>query len=191
MEEKDIKFNIVRMENPNVSQIGITSDVDDFPDYMEVDEYVAIIANTVSKCVDKILELEDSNDDLGEYDEDDKEQQEKLEDVSAFTSEILHLVLDVINSTTRGAFKLPKEDINCCVIQFKKDEEEDDVNVPTDTYYSNGIRGLDPLRATYPLLCDTMSCLVESGVNKQDVKNTICEALDLLKLDLLNILNEM
>ena len=62
MEEKDVKFNLVRLtDNEETKQIAVTSDIDDFPDYLDVDDCIAIISSLTSKCVSHLMGTDDDD----------------------------------------------------------------------------------------------------------------------------------
>lgn len=189
MEEKDVKFNLVRLtDNEETKQIAVTSDIDDFPDYLDVDDCIAIISSLTSKCVSHLMGTDDDNYIAEEIDEDDEEQAEKFEEVHNFTSNLVSLILNVINNTIRASFNLEPDNIECNVITFEN--YEDGSHQPLDTFYSDGIRILDPLQSIFPLVVDTTSNLIENGVSKNEVKTLICTALNLLKTDIIKFIDE-
>ena len=177
------------MEDENILQIGITSDIDDFPDYLEIDEYVAIISTIITKCINRILGADEEDYFPENFDENDEEQCEKLDKSHDFTEALVHLVVNIINNTERQAFNLNQEEIECSLITYGN--EEDGTHVPRETYHSNNISAFDPLQAIYPLICDTMYCLVDNGMEKHKVKAIMSKSLDMLKLDLDKILEKM
>ena len=188
MEEKEVKFNIVRMEDDENLQIGVTSDIDDFPDYLEIDEYVAIIATIMAKCINHIIGVDKENYIAEDFDEDNDEHQEIANQVHDFTEALLQLIINVSNNTMRDAFNEEPEEIESCTVVLE--DSGDNTHQPRETYYSDNLNIFDPLQSIFPLCVDALSCALDNNMSKQDAKTLISNSLNLLKNDLFKLIDK-
>jgi len=194
MEEKDVTFNIVSGipdDNGNV-EIGITSDIDDDINYLDVNEKMCLIVELISQCSRQIISEKYPEEDVEEYDEDDKDQEEVRANLHKFLEHITYLIINTVHNLSRVKFgKGPQ------AVEFSMATYTSTLNIfgnmihrTEETYHSPDVSAIDPMQASFDFFTDTIWCLLNDDIPKSEIKDLIDGAITSMRKDYINMIDE-
>lgn len=195
MEEKEVTFNIVT-ELDNEGQItkviGISSDVDDCLDYLSVGERVCLASELIGQSI-KLIEQETMTD-LGvvEFDEDDDEHKGFLNSLDALRNQVIYMIINLVHNFGNIKFLNPPEELEFSLVTYKKDKDFTG-NISNEiefTTHSDDITAIDPLQGAFAFFMDTVNCLLEENVNKQEIKSLVIDSIDAIKKDCIVLIDK-
>ena len=171
MEEKDVKFTIFEEENKNSCSINITSDIDDCQDYLDTNERYCLLIKLLN---DSYLQMFRNHlgDDPVDFDENNDEHIDVLSEMGAFTEGLIYSILNISNTVTNYMFKDRYEHIEYSLVTYTEEQtiSGETALMPNQTIHSDELRALDPMQGGFKLIMDSVKCLLDNNVPKEDVK---------------------
>lgn len=172
MEEKEITFNIISDGNkvPN-----ITSDIDDCPDYLTVEEKITVIHKLLSDVFSDIVNKLDS--DGAEEDT-----------ISMVVGDIMSNLVQLVINDGNNIFRLYTGDkpellaSSVCVYEVEEIINGINLYMPTFSLHSEELNVLDPLQAVNAFMFDVLGDLLMTK-SKNSVKQILNATLNALQKD--------
>jgi len=179
MEEKDVTFNIFT-DDDNVTHI--TSDIDDCPEYLDINEKIILGLKLLSDAFAHIIK----------DGEDAKLNKDTIvEQLEGITTDTIQAVLN-LGYTTEMLYQGEMPEIleySLCAYDTKETINGIKHYLPLFTQHSSELLILDPIQASYAFFIDVIETLSETK-NKKDVSNLMRELLKTLSTDIQNIIND-
>lgn len=184
MEEKDVTFNLVTNKN---GEVYITSDIDDCPDYLSIQEK-ALIASRLyaSSMMDIINNIIQSNDV-----EEDEYIDRIAEGLNSFSLDMVKVILNGAHNCIRQCENLPPENIECSIHTYSVYQKVGNKNLygPEQTLHSDDLNILDPLQAGYSFILDVLENMLQFE-QKPKVKELLIESITAILKDCLDFIDE-
>ena len=171
MEEKDVKFTIFEEENKNSYNINITSDIDDCQDYLDTNERYCLLIKLLNDSYSQMF-INHLGDDPVDFDENNDEHIDVLSEMGAFTEGLIYSILNISNTVTNYMFKDRYEHLEYSLVTYTEEQtiSGETALMPNQTIHSDGLRVLDPMQGGFKLIMDSVKCLLDNDVPKEEVK---------------------
>ena len=188
MEEKQVTYTLFNVNNEDGNTINISSDVDDIPDYLTLEDKTALLAHTLQELADNVITESIGNDENVDDDNlDDMVHQMKY----SFTLSIVTLIVNTIDTVFAERFTKHPKQLEVCLQTYAKGfppeiAEELGVDAPdehhlVDAFYSEELNLMTPVQGTLKFIVDAVDILKDSGISKSVVKKDLEELLDIIK----------
>ena len=194
MEEKEVTFNIVSgiPEDNGETSVGITSDIDDDIDYLNINERVYLISELITQCCKQIISENFPDNDIEEYDESDEDQEEVRDNLHKLLEELLNITINTICNISRVKFGKKPQQIEFSLATYisKLNFYGKLIHNVDETYHSSDVNAIDPIQASFDFSLDTIFCLLNDGIPKDEVKGLMNDYLTSMKKDFIKIIDE-
>ena len=195
IEEKEVTFNIVTKNNDDgeiTEIVGITSDIDDCPDYISISERICLMTEVIGQCLRIIDKNVLSQSGVLDFDENNQEHIAFKEALDSFENQIIYVIINLINNFARVKFKEKPQQLEYSLVVFSKltnifGISSNDVEY---TLHSDDIQNIDPLQGSYALFLDTIQSLLDNNRPIEDVKHIVMDFSDAIREITLDDLNE-
>lgn len=187
MEEKDVTFNFVITEpdeNDNFG-INITSDIDDCIDYLNVQEKLCLVTEILGQCCRQIISENHPSEMVEDFDEEDEDQIDTKHKLDQLLEETVYVAINTINSTYRAKFNKTPEVLEFSLATYNSTINKyfQEMHRVKETYHSVDVDVLDPLQASFDFFTDTILCLLDGGMPKEQVMTLIEDSTNAMRKD--------
>lgn len=178
MEEKEIKFNLFTDENKNVC---ITSDIEEFEDYVTVEEEYYILMHIISDLAKKAVNADLYNKDIKNLSHDDKLNME-LSNVTDTRDVIIKSIINEFYNEYNRKVKLPQQVYEFVMgIYFPIAQTScTKYNAILNTTYSDDIKFNELTQLSTALFIDLANFLIDSNLEKSRIIDIIKEELEIV-----------
>ena len=193
MEEKEVTFNIVSgiTDDNGHETIGITSDIDDNIEYLDINERVQLIMELIAQCGRQIIREKFPDDDIEDYNENDKDQQGVRDNLHQLIESMVYLMVNTIYNLSNAKFGKKAEIIEYSMVTYRPNTDMlgECIHNTDTTYHSLNVNATDPLLASLDFFIDTICCLLNDNVPKSEVRELIDVCMTDMKRDFLELIN--
>lgn len=194
MEEKEVTFNIVSgiPDEEDGQGIGITSDIDDNLEYLTLAERTSVILELIMQSCQQIISDKFPDNTVEEYDENDEDQEEVRDNLDDFLERMVYLIVNSITNFKRAKFGEDPQMLEFSLATYKPEVNifGKQVHKTDSTYHSPNVNSLDPIQASFEFFTDTIFCLLNDGISKNEIKSLIEGYISAMKKDYMTIIDE-